>query len=257
MANIFKNPKKALKKAWKSVEKSELGKIGGSIISGIEKGWKDIWDPGREDREKLETLFAEKEAEQKSQQQDLVDRSKQAEAQNRAWAEAYLSRLKGAPDTAFNQGLSALERGVADSKTNLANIMARRGIGGSGIDLGALAGTDALRARGISALQGQRVHNQLGSDAQALNVMSGLNSDSFNMLRSAYGFNNNATLPNYMNYLQQGANAPSLGGELLRTYLGSLFGGMGGQRAQMTDYSAGSGYNPSLNDLEFMLKGAY
>ena len=189
---------------------------------GVERGWKDLWDPGRESRKQLEGLYNQ----QMGQQQNLIGQAQGMNAQNQGWAAKYLQALQGAPDMAFNQGASALERGIADTESAITKRMAQRGILGSGVDLGALAGSGAARARGLSALQGQRVQGQVNNAGQAFNLMSGVNTDAYNMLNNAYNSGQGA-LSSYMNYLGQDANSPSPVGQLLSTagqaYLGSVF----------------------------------
>lgn len=76
------------------------------------------------------------------------------------WADNYLNSLRNSPDTAFNAGVTSLQRGMADQKENLTRAINNRGISGSGIDLDKIAQTDANLARGISGLQGDRIDRQ-------------------------------------------------------------------------------------------------
>ena len=194
---------------------------------GVEKGWKDLWDPGRESRKQLESLYNSQMTQQQGYQQDLIDQTRETTGQNREWAAEYLRMLKGAPDLAFNQGAAGLERGIADTESAVTKRMAQRGILGSGVDLGALVNAGSTRARGLSAVQGQNVQGQVNNAGQAFNLMSGVNSDALNSLTRAYGFNGGqGILSSYMNYLGQDANAPSPIGQLVGTaaqaYLGRL-----------------------------------
>jgi hypothetical protein len=219
---------------------------------GVEKGWKDMWDPGRESRGKLEGLYNEQMGRQNAFQQDLINQTKQTTGQNREWAAEYLRQLKSAPDLAFNQGAAALERGIADTESSVTRRMAQRGILGSGVDLGALVNSGAARARGLSALQGQKVQGQLNTAGQAFNLMSGINSDALNSLTRAYGFDGGQGILNsYMNYLGQDANAPSPIGQLVSTaaqaYLGSLINPAGGMTAGAAAAPEAATYVPGAN----------
>jgi len=222
---------------------------------GVERGWKDLWDPGRESRKQLEGLYNQ----QMGQQQNLIGQAQNTINQNQGWAAKYLQALQSAPDMAFNQGASALERGIADNESAITKRMAQRGILGSGVDLGALAGSGAARARGLSALQGQKVQGQVNNAGQSFNLMSGLNTGSYNLLNNAYN-SGQGVLSNYMNYLGQDANSPSPMGQLLGTaaqaYLGNMFPPAG--MAMATAGSSGSGIDRSaMDNMILRLKGAY
>lgn len=222
---------------------------------GVEKGWKDLWDPGRESRKQLEGLYNQ----QMGQQQNLVGQAQNTINQNQGWAAEYLKKLKSAPDIAFNQGSAALERGIADTESAVTKRMAQRGVLGSGVDLGALVNAGSTRARGLSALQGQKVQGQVNNAGQAFNLMSGLNTDAYNMLNNAYN-GGQGILNSYMSYLGQDANSPSPIGQLVGTaaqaYLGSLINPAG--MAAGATVGSGSGIDRNaMNNMILRLKGAY
>ena len=222
---------------------------------GVEKGWKDLWDPGRESRKQLEGLYNQ----QMGQRQHLIGQAQNTINQNQGWAAEYLKQLKSAPDIAFNQGAAGLERGIADTESAITKRVAQRGILGSGVDLGALVNAGSTRARGLSALQGQKVQGQVNNAGQAFNLMSGLNTDAYNLLNGAYN-SGQGILNSYMNYLGQDANTPSPIGQLVGTaaqaYLDGLFPPAGMSMAAAGGSGSGIDRN-AMDNMILRLKGAY
>ena len=134
----------------------------------------------------------------------LTGKNKSAEQQKAdEWGDQYLSLLQNSPDTAFNAGVARLTRSIQDSKNIINNEAAKRGITGSGVALSKLGGTEGDRARGMSALQGQRVNDKLNATGAAVD---------FTQKRADRVANNNASavdLANnlYTNKLNNLANA--------------------------------------------------
>ncbi|GAB1353148.1 hypothetical protein MASR1M12_18820 [Erysipelotrichia bacterium] len=211
-----------------------------SLKKSLSNTWKDLTNPGWKQQEKANSLFEQNMANENAGQatlRELVNKLLYGENDNPgsmedsgAWAKDYLAHLKSSPDTAFNAGMTSLNRGLTDQREAIAKSMANRGIGGSGIDLDAIAQTGANRARGISTLQGQRLDRQGANLAAGANFTSAMNADHLNMLMKSLGFNSdNSATTAYANYLSSQPQPESLfnkaAGKAMEYYMGKWFPG--------------------------------
>lgn len=180
---------------------------------------KDLTNPGWKQQEKANSLFEQSIA-KKGQNNAFLknftnkllygENGKPGSMETAgSWARDYLAHLKSSPDTAFNAGMASLNKAIQGRKDAVAKSMANRGISGSGIDLGRIAQTEANRARGISALQGEKVDREGANLAAGANFANLQNADNINLLLKSLGFDSdNSTLMAYVNNLwNQGQNA--------------------------------------------------
>lgn len=106
-----------------------------------------------------------------------------------AYLNNYLASINGLADLNYNQGVTALQRNIANSENAIRNQMANRGISGAGVDFRNLVNTQGALARGISALQAQRMRDKADTAAEKYNAGSNVNSTNWNRLQSYYNYN--------------------------------------------------------------------
>lgn len=203
-------PARAFKKAGKWFEKK--------ITSPIVEGTKDLFDPGRHERAAAEYRMQSAEQRELADNQFLRDYFLKMMDERTgiadSWASDYLNFLRNSPDTAFSAGLSSLNRGLSQQRNDIAQSMSRRGLAGSGVSLDAIAQTGANRARGISALQGQRV-DRTGQNIQAGAAFTGArHADAQGGWLSTFGKDTGASQA-YTNYLSQQAQRGGGVGDLV------------------------------------------
>lgn len=106
-----------------------------------------------------------------------------------AYLNNYLASINGLADTNYNQGITALHRNIANTENAIRNQMANRGISGAGVDFHNLVNTQGALARGISALQAQRMRDKADTAAEKYNAGSNVNAANWNRLQSYYNYN--------------------------------------------------------------------
>lgn len=189
-----------------------------------------------------------------SRRRDYLNAVLNANGIGNAYLNNYLANLTGLADLNYNQGVTSLQRNIANTENSIRNQMANRGISGAGVDFRNLFNTQGALARGISALQAQRMRDNASLAETKYNAGSNVNNTNWNRLQSYYNYNpqmNQAQMAKYnlmlgnlqpsqytqqqiANYQEQ-ANNPILGNlvsagvnALAGNWLGSarsLFGG--------------------------------
>lgn len=148
-----------------------------------------------------------------------------------AYLNNYLASINGLADTNYNQGVTSLQRSIANTENTIRNQMANRGISGAGVDFRNLVNSQGALARGISALQAQRQADRAKVAAEKYNTGSNVNYTNFNRMQSYYNYNpqmSQAQMAKYnlmggnlqpseytqnmINQYQSKANNPALGG---------------------------------------------
>ncbi len=208
------------------------------LKKSVSNTWKDLTNPGWKQQEKANSLFEQNMAKENANQatlQELVNKLLHGENGKPgsmetadSWATEFLSHLKTSPDTAFNAGMTSLNRSLVDQREAIAKNVANRGIGASGINLGAIAQTGANMARGVSSLQGQRIDRQGANLATGANFAGGVNADNMNLLLKSFGFGgDNSAASAYANHLSGQPQPESLFnkamGAAAKYYLGKWF----------------------------------
>ena len=146
--------------------------------------------------------------------------AEQKQADN--WNQQYLNLLQNSPDTAFNQGLSTVNRSTQDQKNAVSKQMANRGISGSGIALNQIAGTEANRARQISALQGEKVDRQLNNTATGANYANALSQQQLQNTSAAQQLQQNLASQKQSNLENAGVYANNYNQQLLTNIMNML-----------------------------------
>lgn len=200
-----------------------------------------IFDPGKEDREQANELYAQSVGNQqnldawkkKMMEQRLglanamlyggntqnpnmatadgvnsapgVD-VKGALPQAQDWEARFFNFLETSPDTAYNSQRGQLERGIKDAEKSLKTSLNNRGLADSTLGMSKLANLGLNRARGLSGLEGERIDRQGQRISQGNQAAQSILDRALNMGNSASGvatsFNTN--VPSLIN--NQAAN---------------------------------------------------
>lgn len=123
-----------------------------------------------------------------------------------AYLNNYLASINGLADTNYNQGITSLQRSIANTENTIRNQMANRGISGAGVDFRNLVNSQGALARGISALQAQRQADRAKVAAEKYNTGSNVNSTNFNRMQSYYNYNPQMSQAQMAKYNLMGGN---------------------------------------------------
>lgn len=124
-----------------------------------------------------------------NQKRDYLNAVLNANSVGNAYLNNYLANLHGLADVNYNQGVTALQRNIANTENTIRNQMANRGISGAGVDFRNLVNSQGALARGISALQAQRMRDNASLAETKYNAGSNVNNTNWNRLQSYYNYN--------------------------------------------------------------------
>ena len=181
-----------------------------------------IFDPGKEDREQANDLYAQSigsqqnlDAWKRKMMEDRLGLANQflfgGNAQNPSgmgadgvnsapgvdvkgalpqaqdWEARFFNFLETSPDTAYNAQRGQMERGLADAEKSLKTSLNNRGLAGSGLGMSKLANLGLNRARGLSGLEGERIERKGANIAQGNQAAQSILDRALNMGNSASG----------------------------------------------------------------------
>lgn len=124
-----------------------------------------------------------------NQKRDYLNAVLNANSTGNAYLNNYLANLHGLADVNYNQGVTALQRNIANTENTIRNQMANRGISGAGVDFRNLVNSQGALARGISALQAQKMRDNASLAETKYNAGSNVNNTNWNRLQSYYNYN--------------------------------------------------------------------
>lgn len=124
-----------------------------------------------------------------SRRRDYLNAVLNANGIGNAYLNNYLANLTGLADLNYNQGVTSLQRNIANTENTIRNQMANRGISGAGVDFRNLVNSQGALARGISALQAQRMRDNASLAETKYNAGSNVNNTNWNRLQSYYNYN--------------------------------------------------------------------
>lgn len=124
-----------------------------------------------------------------NQKRDYLNAVLNANSVGNAYLNNYLANLHGLADVNYNQGVTSLQRNITNTENTIRNQMANRGISGAGVDFKNLVNSQGALARGISALQAQRMRDNASLAETKYNAGSNVNNTNWNRLQSYYNYN--------------------------------------------------------------------
>jgi hypothetical protein len=124
-----------------------------------------------------------------NRRRDYLNAVLKANSIGNAYLNNYLANINDLADTNYNQGVTSLQRSIANTENSIRNQMANRGISGAGVDFRNLVNSQGALARGISALQAQRQNDRAKVAAEKYNTGSNVNATNWNRLQSYYNYN--------------------------------------------------------------------
>jgi len=162
------------------------------------------------------------------------------------WNARFMTFLDKAPDTTYNQQRSTFERSMKDAEASLNTQLNRRGLLDSALGASKFGDVSMNRARGLSALEGERMDRKGQSIATGAQFSNSLLDRALSMgdraSGMAAGFQSN--VPNMMSSQANQATKPAnaadggIGSQLVAQGAQSVFDRMFPQKA--TNYSNGS-----------------
>lgn len=142
-----------------------------------------------QERQKMNDWLTDVQTGLDAQKRDYLNAVLNANNTGSAYLNNYLASINGLADLNYNRGVTALQRNIANSENAIRNQMANRGISGAGVDFRNLVNTQGALARGISALQAQRMRDKADIAAEKYNAGSNVNTTNWNRLQSYYTYN--------------------------------------------------------------------
>ncbi|MBU1109702.1 MAG: hypothetical protein KKB51_23680 [Candidatus Riflebacteria bacterium] len=211
-----------------------------------------IFDPGKEDREQANDLYAQSVGTQASteawKKKMMEDRLAMADSMltggdingtnvtgalptAQSWEDKFYSFLETSPDTTYNAQRSTMERGLADAKKSYAANLNQRGLSNSGFGLSKYLNLDVARAKNLSGLEGERIDRKGQTIAQGNQMAQSSLDRALNMGNSASGVATsfNTQVPSLLNqqgnsYANQASSAGSgIGQDLIAQASKNMF----------------------------------
>lgn len=192
------------------------------LFKSIKKAWDDL--RGKTDERKANALLMEESARQagvreemgkyldeintglEGRRRDYLNAVLNANSIGNAYLNNYLASINGLADTNYNQGVTSLQRSIANTENAIRNQMANRGISGAGVDFRNLVNSQGALARGISALQAQRQADRAKVAEAKYNAGTNVNSTNWNRMQSYYAYNPQMTDAQLYKYNLMGGN---------------------------------------------------
>lgn len=192
------------------------------LFKSIKKAWDDL--RGKTDERKANALLAAESDRQarvreemgkyldeintglEGRRRDYLNAVLNANSIGNAYLNNYLASINGLADTNYNQGVTSLQRSIANTENAIRNQMANRGISGAGVDFRNLVNSQGALARGISALQAQRQSDRAKVAAEKYNAGSSVNATNFNRMQSYHAYNPQMTDAQLYKYNLMGGN---------------------------------------------------
>lgn len=182
MANIFKKIGKSVQRFVDDLRGKTAERKANSLIEKEESRQAGVRQEANDYLTGLESDF-------NSRKRDYLNAVLNANSIGNAYLNNYLANLYGLADTNYNQGVTALQRNIANTENTIRNQMANRGISGAGVDFRNLVNSQGALARGISALQAQRMRDNADVSQAKYNAGSNVNATNWNRLQSYYNYN--------------------------------------------------------------------